>query len=404
MRVGRVSIPGSYEDAWVYKDHLFAWSTSGDLLVGSLQNLVDVADVESTDLGTAIALLFVRNDWKASALFKRLTRVTGIHAQLDEVFSHLEGDGLVLTPNEAFDDGTDGLIEGTLLSATVYADQLYFSTTSGFFDSSLDWDRGVPILPEGAHQRLPHRTVSSSIGYGAVNASCEEEGLFTNFDEFGWGSWTNNRGLEQTDDLSYGTSWVGTGLLNYRGRDVRLLEGDTAQVEDAGRRRDSEKKLLVEYSSRRDLTSLVHADLVAWLERNDMDVPAHTRVVGNSGANLVVETESQTLLVQMIGLSTEPAVKSVESLPQAEEAVLSVARLAGGTVLESESSVYLWSESGVTELLALPALRVRTFPNSIRYRDMAVIVTENALHLVGAYAPEVELPRNRQTKRRRGVD
>jgi hypothetical protein len=404
MRVMRLEIPGEFEDAWVYKDHLLAWTTTGRLLAGPLEQVVRAADTTSTDVGTVLSLLLFRNDWKASALFRRLVQVERVQRELDKVIGAIADEDLTFDPDEVFVDESDDLLDGTLMHANVYADRLYLSTTGGLFDANLGWDAGELVLPENARQRLDRRTVSSTIGYGLINVSCEERGLFTSFDEFGWGGWNGTSSLERTDDVSFGTSWLGTSLLNYRGDDVRLLQGETEEVDGANSRRERQR-LIVEYGERRDLLDVVVSDLAAWSRRNKVPAPEELRLVANLGAKFVVEADEKTLLIQLVGAwEPDPTVRAVKELPTAGESVLSAARLAGGIVLESESSVMLWHDDGITELLALPAIRVRTFPNSIRYRDMAIVVSEGAIHLIGVYAPEIELPRNRRTRPRRGVD
>lgn len=403
MRVTRLTIPGAYEDAWVYKDHLLAWTTSGDLICAPLGRLVELADEDSTDLGTIVSLLFTRNDWKASALFKRLTDIRDIDAIVDTLLASTAPDELTFDPESIFLDAAEDIVDGTVLNASIYADRVYTSTTSGFFDSDLSWDGGYLTLPLHSRQRLSHRTVSSSAGYGAVNASCENAGLFTGFDEFGWRG-RGERVLEQTDDVSMGTSWLGESLVNYRGADARLLQGETERV-DSNRDR-TRRRLVVEYGSPWDLLPFLRDELV---RRNqvELDEVELTRLVANVGAKVVVEVGAhRTVLAQLVGATEEaPRLQSIKTLPVADESVLSVAKLGAGIVLEAETSVLLWRDDGITELLPLPAVRVRSFPNSIRYRDTLLVVAEDAMYLIGTYDSAVDLPRNRRRDgRRRSVD
>lgn len=407
MRVVRVRIGGAYEDAWLYKDHLLAWTTAGELRAAPLSRLVDIADTGSTDVGTLLALLFIRNDWKASALFRRLVEIRDVELAVDGIAAELEKEGFAFDEHDLFDDESGRLVDGTLLNADIYADGIYLSSTKGFFETGISWPGGQLELPSDAAQRLDKRTVGSSIGYGAVNASCEDDGLFSSFDEFGWSYASSNRDLEQTDDLSYGTSWLGRSLLNWRGDDVRLLHAETETVDGSTGRSRDDRTVIVEYDARRDLRHDLDDALQPWATRQGYDGLTIHRVVANIGAKFVVDSDRGALLMQAVGVS-EPdsvaTVRSVQRLPTQDEVVLSANKLSAGLIIESETAVHLWQGDGVIELLSLPVVRVRTFPNSIRYRDMALAISENAIHLIGVFAPEVMLPPNRTTRRRRGVD
>ena len=63
--------------------------------------------------------------------------------------------------------------------------------------------------------------------------------------------------------------------------------------------------------------------------------------------------------------------------------VLQTYGVQSGFVVESFDAVHLITASGVQPLLHEQAARIRTYPDSIRHKDVVSIMTEDALHLLG---------------------
>lgn len=56
-----------------------------------------------------------------------------------------------------------------------------------------------------------------------------------------------------------------------------------------------------------------------------------------------------------------------------------------GLVVETMNSVQLFTDDAWLPLLDSPALSVRTFPRSRRYRNLVSVVTEEGLFLIGLF-------------------
>jgi hypothetical protein len=423
MKVVRLSLPGSFEDAWFYKDRLLLWTTEGQTLEAPVEALGNAISQAAPGSGPLPQLLFTRNDWKFTALFEAMIGIPGVPSALDRLFYTFPPSPLELRLNALFDDIGAEQADGTLLDVSVYFNRFYLSTTSGLYDVDIDWEDQAITPSRGLRRRLEYRCVAASTGYGLVNASCEDNGLFTSFDEFGWVARTANdsstpahrpvrgaRTLHRTDERSIRTAWLGHSLLNYRGAEgTSFIRSATRPSNYAG---SEDRSVIVNYRPERyDLNGLLVAALRGatnarsralraaiheWLEDGHTDTigePADFRIIANAGSNLVIE--SPNARVGLVKLRTPdkgpPELLSVETLLREEERIVSVARVRSGLVLESESAVDLWTDRGITRLVEGEAVRVRTFPNSKRYKDLVVVVLDKSVMLVGFYDEGFEL-------------
>ena len=139
-----------------------------------------------------------------------------------------------------------------ILDAVFYASRLYLGTTSGLFDYDIDW-QGLTV--DRSRKRHDARCVSATAEYGAVNASCENDGLFTGYDEFGWRHHPANGSadLTQSAPASLRTAWYGTDLVNYDGpTEPELLSASVERVSGGGGATDRDRQVVTRFSSPSD--------------------------------------------------------------------------------------------------------------------------------------------------------
>ncbi|HEX7169669.1 MAG TPA: hypothetical protein VF206_02485, partial [Rubrobacter sp.] len=78
------------------------------------------------------------------------------------------------------------------------------------------------------HQRLSYRCLSAQASFGAIAASCGEDGLNILFDEFSWVGRAGSRTV--ASPLSIRASYASLGLVNYTSRaDFLVLSGTLAE-------------------------------------------------------------------------------------------------------------------------------------------------------------------------------
>jgi hypothetical protein len=113
-------------------------------------------------------------------------------------------------------------------------------------------------------------------------------------------------------------------------------------------------------------------------------------VLGNSGYRLLTYWQDRLHVVDIFadprrGIEARPDQPFAESnLPKTSpDEVLAVYPIAGSFLVELFDELRLLTPRASYKLFEGPAARVRTFPRSRRYQEMALIVGEKSCHLVG---------------------
>ena len=248
MRLARLFIPGNFEDAQLYMGHLVAFTAEREVRVLALDNLAARLEVSHPDWKGLLQLCFARNDWMNSGQFEILRKNERLAAAMDAALDEIDGGELALEDGEFYLTPLGGFEQEAdlVLDTALYGRRIYLGTTQGLFDYEIDWQQ---LQVERRRQRHEARCVATNPKYGSINASCEEDGLFTGFDEFGWRGAAEEAGaeLEQTAPRSLRTSWYGEDLVNYESSvELGLMHATIERVEvvEDDRYGESSKKLV----------------------------------------------------------------------------------------------------------------------------------------------------------------
>ena len=204
MRLARLFIPGNFEDAQLYMGHWSPLPPSG--WCGCQRSTR--RSPESASRLQGLALCFARNDWMNSGQLEILRKNERLAAAMDAALDEIDGGELALEDGEFYLTPLGGFEQEAdlVLDTALYGRRIYLGTTQGLFDYEIDWQQ---LQVERRRQRHEARCVATNPKYGSINASCEEDGLFTGFDEFGWRGAAEEAGaeLEQTEPRSLRTPW-----------------------------------------------------------------------------------------------------------------------------------------------------------------------------------------------------
>ena len=185
MKLLRLFIPGSYEDAQLYMGHLVAFDTERDVQLIELEHLTAELETRYPAWQGVLTLAFARNDWLTGSVIAALARNPILAEALNAGVDQVAGTTLALDEEDVSPSSLYGFKQDAdlILDTVFYGSRLYLGTTSGVFHYDIDWQRGVAGASRKRHDA---RCVGVTAEYGAVNASCEGDGLFTGYDEFGW--------------------------------------------------------------------------------------------------------------------------------------------------------------------------------------------------------------------------
>jgi hypothetical protein len=401
FRVVRVQVPGAWRDGWLYKDHLLLWSRAGSLYWIPLGVLLELINRHANKaLGVLCECLLFRNDWKSGEPFRKLVSVEGVLPALLRDYSYDQHEAIVKLPTAPLEEARMEPAPGLALDTQVYANRVYVASSEGLFESYFDPQHPRRSYP--AAQHLDVRTAKVSARYSSLNASAEDEGLWFAPIHIGDDWFTSLQGelsMSRVAGTSLAASFASRNLLNYK--DSPTPGFLRAQAEKARPHQQAiyDDWRVLRYEPEREIQRLALGALRSQSKVSlasvgeDGAVPlteTPPSVLGNSEYRLLVHWQEQ---LRVIDVSAYPG-KDVEARPDkrfaqvqlpdaSPDQVLEVYPIGAGFLVELFSEVRLLTPRASYLLFDEPAARIRTFPQSRRYRDVALIMGEDSCNLVG---------------------
>lgn len=372
----RLTLRGPVEDAFIYRSTILCATYSKQLLRFDVATVEKALQQQYGPFGDACAYLMfhsrglgadrpqiaawraLRNDWAADGHDE--------HFYLD--LSELEHSEEVLQI-----DADD------VLDMIAYFNRLYLATDGGLYSTNVYRHRDdTTSFPE---RRTPIPTFATTVSYGAVAASCGDNGLQVIFDDFGWiGSHSNGK-VQRVSDFSLRVEYASGRLLNYRsGSDIELFRGDVVRSDEKSRS-----------PVRRAMTSMSEAsDEQAILSRAfSLDQSAADLITTSPGSIMILangQAWSRTLRTHAKQLEVQG---SPMFLGRYEGVPIAVTPVADRIAVETTEDLFVISpgtEDSSGECVSVgvgPIVSMRGFPRSKRYRNVAVASNDIGLNLIG---------------------
>jgi hypothetical protein len=400
LRVVHVRIPGQWNDGWLYKEHLILWSRTGEMYVTELAALLDKLHAQLTpNLAVVADYAIFRNNWKSSDQFKRIIGVDSIRRtffkdfpQLDTpLTSEIKSLDLVPSRSEA--------IPGFMLDVSLYADRIYAGSSDGLFESRFDPKHPETRMP--VVQRLEEEVSAVNAKNSVVNSSAGDNGLkfsHVDFDDGHW--WDRIPKLFRTANVSYNNSFASYHVLNYTNEAFpTFLRAETDNRPTRADGSGYQESRVVGYRDQADISRMASAAInrsrpVKLSESQSLAAPVGsepaTRVLGNSEGRLLIHWHETLRVVDISAqkgkdISARADPKYGERIENTipPSSVLRTYAIESGFLVELFDKIHLITPAGSYLVASQEAARIRTFVFSRRYQDMALIVGEGDVTLVG---------------------
>jgi hypothetical protein len=343
-----------------------------------------------------------RNDWKHSDHLSTLTSIDSIRRGLRRAIRDA-GKEIVINLNNL--SAIELAVEpstGTLLDSIVYANRIYTASTAGLFESYFS-----PKHPDSPHnqvQLMDKRISCVSAKYSVLNASAEDEGLWFSRLVIGDDERdTRNHPeiLEQIADVSHATSFASRHLLNYTDETVPQFMRARGSRRKVSEQASYDEWQVEEYAEPLDLRLATRA-VAEGAAKVDVEEFASARpgqdaeyplVLGNWNYRLLTSWQSILRVIDIsaynnksVHLTADRGEIAPAKMPMDASDILRTYPINGGFLVELFDSVRLLTAGGSYEFYVGEAARVRTFVNSLRYQDVAAIVNDRGISLVGSFA------------------
>lgn len=359
--VFHIALEGAYEDGFLYMGQLLAVRDDRALVQADLANLIPQAYDDPAKLLVA-EMFLLRNDFITQPGAARLLSIPSVHSEIEAIASsarmEVDEEEWIET-----DDFSRILPEGDVLDLCVYNKRLFIGTTMGMVHSDLIEDAQDVRLAR-ATKRTDARCLAVTARSGTVVASCGDEGLFINYDEFDeLDRPLSSKGLH-FDNRSLRAGWLGFNLVNYSSP----IDAESFRSKFDRRERAS----AVITSMARD-DKLLEGETSDWTDLTFSFNSHNTFFTRAAGGAFRVRT--RTWYSGRLG-------KVENSYEGSIEQPVSVHSCDAGLIVETFDRVLLLTENGASTLFEGQAIAVRTFPNSKHYRNIALIVADDSLHLI----------------------
>lgn len=388
-------IPGHWRDAWLYREHLLVWRRDNSMLSTRLDAVMaGITREYDTSTATALEYLLMRNDWKTSDQFRKLMSVSGVDGKFRAALRAIDGAVTVQTNSLGLEPANVEPAAGVMLDSHVYANRIYCASTQGLFESYFYAQPGYDSRQE---QLMSRRVADVSAKYACLNVSAEEEGLW--FQPISFESGRNEPApeFERVADVSLGNSYASRHLLNYldsavpeflradahKGRVTEGAEYEEWQVRGYQQPRDITRAAVTALNQRQRV-ELDEVDYSAGVEDSDI------QVLGNSDYRLLIERRKKLHVLDIsayenkdIALRPDQRFASTARIPLDSRQVLATYAIGAGFLVETFDEVRLLTETGSHAFFTGPAARVRTFTSSRRHKDVAIVIDDDALTIVG---------------------
>ena len=403
----KMTIPGEWQEVWLYKDLLLLWDRQGSTYVAAVDSLVDEIRRRYDERVAYLAkLMLFRYDWKSGEQFRFLMEIPSVRA---EVIAPFSDQSLQITlPSSIMKLSGLRSFEGAFLDSEVYANRVYMASTSGLFEAVLDPKH--PFDDTAFTPLLEGRVSSVAAKYLSVNASVQDTGLQFSPIHLGRGTYADEpsaQGFRQVAGTSLKASFAARHLLNYTGGfEAEFLRGrGESGVPHDNARFDSWQ--LTSFDQPRSVSSLLKSTIFGppgfatvkeppskgyspGSDPQENFTDSIVRVMGNSNYRVLVHAGGNFSVVDLRALDEEDlTARRDKSFAAARppairvDEVLATYAFGAGFIVEQYDALTLYDRDGSHLLYAGEAARVRTFPNSTRYKETLAIIGENEVAIVG---------------------
>jgi hypothetical protein len=387
MRTATLHIPGDFEDAYLYMGWLVVITSERSFRFYNLDEIV--AQVrELVPSSTYIAdLMFRHNEWLTSAQFVSLIKTPSAAQDIVRQFDLFPKPHVQIPEEVGFQEYDVHIGSNLVLDYFIYNRQIYVGSKDGLFSAFVDWDQDLPEIPGQFQKRFDARCINLTGRFGAVVASCGDDGLLWSAEDAYRDPTTNNPGWELAEDKSVRARWLSNGLINYktaidpnllgirkaRSRE-RLADDDQGDLVVAAIGEEStplQQRLLSEIKD--NTPEIFDANLIQYIFNSDKVVFIFTF----DGHFFALDVKTRR--------SGPPQLRFSHTYKGTDTRILSAAATKLGAVLETDDRVWHFANGEWNLVLGSPALSVRTFPNAKNFHNLISVTTEEGVYLVAMF-------------------
>ena len=381
MKSVQLFIEGKFEEAWLYMNHLLLLTDDGDVVVASADQMRDQLESKTSAARLAGVSLF-HSDWIYPTRSYQYVWANRLRAQLKREVKQLPENPLEVSLGDLdFEHFAIPSRADTPLDVHIYSRRVYLGSAGGLFSVDVEWgDEPAPV--SSWNHRFDVACSSVTAKYGAFLASCGKDGLLSSLESVYWLAPYElaEDEVRKVRDESLRATWIESNLINYSYDNVEVLHASRELID--------EKKNVQILRGFDERTLGISGPLHRAIATEETSVE-DSEIIGNVGNRFAVLDAEKNLSF----ISAAPRKMSGGEIVLRHEQRVDVGQvrpldflgLKDGFLLEHYSGVGWIKGSRYVEVLDSAVGKIRTFPSSIRYRNVFSAITDDGIMLVGLF-------------------
>lgn len=372
MYIKKIFIPGEFNDAYIYMYNLIVFTDDGFLFSVNIELLANyIEQISAYPINSVAQYIFSKGTW-----IKEFPLVRPNSVALKEFkYSFLNFPDFVEIKSNILNPISNTKIKD-ILYTTVYNRRVYLGSESGVYHLDLDWRGKYIESNKKAKKRFDAMCIHIKAGSGAVNISCGDDGLITQFDDFnqfGNNFWRNHeQQYHDNKTKSIRTGWFQDNLINYTAQneiDILKVKRDKQMINSTPR------TLAIGFDNTSDEIFDIHS----------MDKYKALYLYNTSRA-FIMQTENKEIVYLDTYKSRDTDNISVKQSftyqSRLNEQIISIQPINDYFIMEYYDSVKLLARNSLVELVEGKALSIKTYPKAKLYKNLVTIVTEEGIYII----------------------
>ncbi len=389
MKTLKFSINVEAIDSYIYSGHLFLILKGGDITFAPLSKIIGKLANAYPNYNNLIRLAFQRNDYFANNQGEMILGISEVKNTFIDVWDCAANNMKFMLEYDSEDYKIIGAVPTMpVLDLKMYAMRLYLGTKEGLYEINLNSDDRYNLAPTKPKKRFDAKVTCLNAKSGEIIISSNSEGLFH-------GTFLNEKNVLQVNhkpvsQKSIRTSWSGYDIINYGEQssfDYFINKTDKAEKKLGYSRFDEsiEKQRILEFG----VSKFAMADLLESSNINHKDVSYcfNSSLSGfffmNDGRFININLNKDRENIHFTSRNHElPVINNGLELPQRP---ISACIVPKGCVVEYYDKVVLYHNSKAKLIENAPSINIRSYPSSLRYRNIITITKEKEVSIHSIY-------------------
>lgn len=371
-------------ESYIYSGHLFLILLNGRIAYSPISRIISKLIDEYPNFENLIRVSFQRNDY----LTNRQAEVFFGIGEMKKSFIHLwekasEEMEFKITLNDSDFIVIDEVPTMPVLDLKMYAMRLYIGSKEGLYEINLNSDDRYNMEPTKPQKRFDAKVTCLNAKSGEIIISSNSNGLFH-------GTFLNSSNRLKVNEKSVSkksirTGWSGYDVINYdKQNDFEYYVNETEKIEEKPTYskfdENTERRRITDFgSSKYDLSTLLTHSTIEKKQINYCFNSSSSGFFFMKDGGFININLNKPKDKQLYFVSRNQALPTLKNGNANFLKPLSTSIVPEGCVVEYFDKVVLYQNSRAKIIETSPAINVRTYPSSKRYRNLISVTKEREI-------------------------